>query len=106
MSVPAKFVRLAVVLALCLLIPACVKNKVTKVNYEKITDGMTMAEVEKILGKGEKETDGGGMAAQVGVAIPSAPASAGQRYKWEGGDNSITINFIDGMVKGKYATGF
>ena len=55
MSRPAKLVRLAAVLAVCLLLPAC-KTKVTKANLEKIKEGMTLAEVEQVLGKGTKDT--------------------------------------------------
>ena len=43
-----------------------------KANYEKVKEGMSLAEVEKILGKGSKETgDGSNVAAQFGVAIPA-----------------------------------
>ena len=47
----ANIIRLTIVLALCLLVPAC-KSKVSKTNFEKIKDGMALEEVEKILGKG------------------------------------------------------
>ena len=99
MSGPAKFVRLAFVLAVCLLIPAC-KNKVTKANYDKIANGMTLAEVEKILGKGTKEEgDGSGTAAQFGIAVPTAgTAGRGEIYKWESNTNTITVGFRDGKV--------
>jgi hypothetical protein len=99
MSGRVKFARLVVVLALCLLIPAC-KSKVTKANYDKIKDGMTLAEVEKVLGKGTKEEgDGSGVAAQFGVALPQpAVVGAGETYKWEGGSNTITVTFREGKV--------
>ena len=54
MSARVNVVRLALVLLLCLAVPAC-KSKVTKANFDKIKEGMTLAEVEKILGKGTKE---------------------------------------------------
>ena len=65
-------------LFLCLLITGCGKNKVTKDNYEKIKNDMTLAEVEAILGKGAKDEsgDGSGVAAQFGVDV-SSPARAG-----------------------------
>ncbi len=101
MGRPAKLVRLAAVLAVCLLLPAC-KTKVTKANFEKIKEGMTLAEVEKILGKGTKETgDGSNIAAQAGVDVVGlAPASAGsgEVFKWEGGNNEIILTFRDGKV--------
>jgi hypothetical protein len=107
MSHSLKCARLAVVLALCLLIPAC-KSKVSKANFEKVKEGMTLEEVEKLLGKGTKEEgDGSGVAAQFGVALPSAPTSGGgEIWKWESGNNSITIIIRQGKVVGKQSSGF
>jgi hypothetical protein len=91
----------------CLLLPAC-QSKVNKVNYEKVKEGMTLEEVEKILGKGNKETgDGSNVAAQFGVALPSAPTSGGgDVYTWESGNNTIRLTFRDGKLVHKHATGF
>jgi hypothetical protein len=99
MNRPATLVRLAIVLAVCLLVPACM-NKVTKANYDKITNGMTLAEVEKVLGKGSLETgDGSNVAGQFGVAMPQAPTSGGgETYTWEQGGNTITVTLRDGKV--------
>ena len=104
---PRQFVRLAAVLTLCLLIPAC-KNRVTRANFDQIKEGMTLAEVEKILGKGTKEEgDGTGVAAQFGVAMPQAPTvGGGETYKWERGNNSITVTVRDGKVTSKRSSGF
>jgi hypothetical protein len=67
---PAHVIRLAMVLALCLLVPAC-KSKLSKANFDKVKDGMTLDDVEKILGKGTKEAgDGSNVAGQFGVAMP------------------------------------
>jgi hypothetical protein len=99
MSAAAKLSRLMVVLALCLLVGAC-KSKVTKANYDRIKEGMTLAEVEAILGKGTKDTgDGSNVAGQFGVALPQpAVSGAGDIYKWEGGAGTITLTFRDGKV--------
>jgi hypothetical protein len=98
----SKLARLAIVLALCLL-AACVKSKVTKANFDKINNGMTLEEVEKILGKGEKETgDGSNVAGQFGVAVTSAPTvGGGETYKWESSKATITVTFRQGKVVGK-----
>ena len=105
MSRLAMLVRLAAVLAVCLLIPAC-KTKVTKANYDKITDGMSLEEVEKILGKGTKETgDGTNVAAQFGVHVESAPKGKGDTYTWESGTKSITITFVNDKVTHKTSSG-
>jgi hypothetical protein len=96
----------AVVLAVCLLLPACGNSKVTKPNFDKITVGMTLSEVEAILGKGSKvdEGDGSNVAAQVGVDVTMGagpPRKTGDTYTWDGkGDKSITVFFgLDGKVK-------
>jgi hypothetical protein len=107
MSGPMKLVRVVVVLAVCLLIPACIKNKVTKANFDKINVGMSLDEVEKILGKGSKdEGDGSGVAAQFGVALPPAGTTGGgETWKWERGGNSITVHIRDGKVVNKSSSG-
>ena len=98
-------------LFLCLLIPACGKNKVTKDNYEKIKNDMTLAEVEAILGKGAKDEsgDGSGVAAQFGVDV-SGPAKAGGRgvdtYVWESGGKTIKVFINNGKVTNKSKEGF
>ena len=99
--------RLFVVLALCLLIPAC-KSKVNKANFDKVKEGMTLEEVEKILGKGNKESgDGSGVAAQVGVAITSTPTSGGgDIYTWESNAHTITVGIKQGKVVSKRSSGF
>ena len=102
-----KCARFVLILLMCLLLPAC-KSKVNKANYEKVKDGMTLAEVEKILGKGDKETgDGSNVAGQFGVAIDAAPTSGGgDVYIWENGNNTIRLTFRGGKLVHKGATGF
>jgi hypothetical protein len=105
MSGSLKYVRLAVVLALCLLVPAC-KSKVSKANYDKIKDGMTLADVEKVLGKGTKDEggDGSNVAGQFGVAIQPVAISGAvgaETWTWEGGSNTIRVIFREGKVVAK-----
>lgn len=102
-----KSVRFVLLLWVCLLLPAC-QSKVNKANYEKVKEGMTLEEVEKLLGKGSKETgDGSNVAGQFGVALPSAPTSGGgDVYTWESGNNTIRLTFRDGKLVHKQATGF
>ena len=102
-----KYVRFAVVLALCLLIPAC-KSKVNKTNFEQVKEGMTLEEVEKILGKGTKETgDGSNVAGPFGVAVTAAPpAGAGETYTWESSASTITVTLRQGKVVSKRSSGF
>lgn len=70
-------------------------SKVSKSNYDKITDGMTMTEVENLLGKGEKATAGVSVG---GISI------TGDVYAWKDGDKAITVVFKDGKVVGKSST--
>jgi hypothetical protein len=106
MSRSLKFARLAVVLALCLLVPAC-KSKVNKANFDKIKAGMTLEEVENLLGKGTKEGgDGSNVAAQFGVDLSSAPvAGAGETWTWESGGKSITVIVREGKVVATRSSG-
>lgn len=104
----SRYARYAVVLALCLLTTACVKSKVTKANFDKVKEGMTLAEVEKILGKGAKETgDGSNVAGQFGVAVmPAAASGGGDVYVWESGDKKITLHLRQDKVVTKQSAGF
>jgi hypothetical protein len=100
--------RLVFVLLLCLLLPACA-SKITKANFDKIKEGMTLEEVEKLLGKGTKDEggDGSGVAAQFGVALPQAPTSGNaDKYNWESGGKSISVYFRQGKMVTKQASGF
>jgi hypothetical protein len=91
--------RFLVVLMLCLLVTGC-KSKVNKENLDKITVGMSLEDVQKILGKGEKETgDGSNVAGQFGVAVGGAPAvGGGDVYVWENNKVTVRITFKQGKV--------
>lgn len=106
MSGTGRIVRFAVVLAVLLVLPAC-KSKVTKANFERIKDGMTLEEVTKVLGKGNKETgDGSNVAGQFGVAVmPTSTSNQPDTYTWESNTGTITVFFRDNKVIGKRASG-
>jgi hypothetical protein len=103
--------RLVLLLLLCLSIPACSGNsKVTKANYDKIKPGMTLADVEAVLGKGDSEegldlSEGSGAAGALGITGMSAGSSRNSSIKWMkwGDDNKfIRIGFQgDKVAKGK-----
>jgi hypothetical protein len=87
--------------AVALAITGC-QSKVTKANFDKIEDGMTIKQVEKILGEGTQHGDGSGVAAQFGVDVGVARGgNKGQMFTWESDKNTITVHFVDGMVKSK-----
>ncbi len=72
-------------------------SKVSKSNFDKVTNGMTLAEVEGILGKG---TESAGAAGAVGDLTGSAKSVV-----WKDGDKSITVNFLNDKVAVKTQTG-
>lgn len=91
----------------CLVLTGC-GLKLTKANYDKVQNGMTMDEVKKLLGKGELETgDGSNVAGQFGVAVMPTGGGGGdaKTYVWESGNKKITISFRDGKVIHKKAEG-
>jgi uncharacterized lipoprotein YajG len=95
------------VLFACLLLAGCNKSKVTQENYDKITTGMTLEEVEAILGPGSQVGDGQGVANQFGVDVSGGnmrPSSLVQ-YIWESGGKSITVAFRQEKVAGKSKVG-
>ena len=89
-------------LALCLC--AC-SSKVTKENFDKIQDGMTLEEVEKILGSGTLQGDGSGTAAQFGIHLAPGGSRKTQVYTWDSDDKRITVYIVGGTVKGKNQKG-
>lgn len=75
-------------------------SKITKSNYEKVRMGMTLAEVEDVLGKGTEQ-------AGVGGALGTLAGSV-KIVCWTEGENSpkkITITFVNDKVIAKIETG-
>jgi len=72
-------------------------SKVSKSSYDKIDTGMTMAEVEKLLGKG---TEQAGIAGALGDL-----AGSGKVVKWEDGEKNITVTFVNDKVTAKASSG-
>ena len=106
----AYVVRLAGVTGLvvcCCLVSGCAKSKVTKENYDRVENGMTLEDVEAILGPGKLVGDGSLIAAQVGVDVTGGGRqSSAVEYVWESGNNSITVTFRQDKVAGKRSAGF
>ena len=75
------------------MLAGCGGSKVSKSNYDKISNDMTLAEVEKILGKGKQQTGGG-----------IGPLSA-KVVQWADGDKTITVTFMNDKVTMKTQTG-
>jgi len=79
--------------ALCLVITlsliSCGGSKLTQENFEKIQTGMTLAQVQAILGEPTESSS-------VDVAVFSGTVS-----KWRQEDVTITIQFVNGKVVAK-----
>jgi hypothetical protein len=85
-----------VLLALALIaVPGC--SKVTKKNYDKIETGMTVSQVENILGPGRENA---GVAGAVGKYEGSVRVMT-----WGGDKKSITVTFVNDKVVAKVAQG-
>src|SRR5262245_48679042 len=88
----ARLVRMTLPLTLCFILVGCGNSKVTKENFEKIKNDMTLDQVEAILGQGAPQGDGSMVAAQAGVDLTGgAPPPSTQDYLWENGNKSITV---------------
>jgi hypothetical protein len=98
-----------VVAVACLALGGCNRNsKLTKANFDKVTPGMTIAEVEAILGPGEQDggdlaiAEGSGVAGAVGVGgdlqSMGQPRSQLKTYKWGNDKRWIKVTFQQGKV--------
>jgi hypothetical protein len=104
--------RPAVLALVCLALaalPGCKRNpKLTQANFDKIQPGMTVAEVEAILGPGADEggdlslAEGSGAAGAIGIGgdlqSMARPRSNLKTYKWGTDQRWIKVTFQDGKV--------
>lgn len=72
-------------------------SDVSRENYEKIQTGMTLEEVEAILGPGERTAGAGGAFGDIG--------GSAQVYQWVEGEKTITVAFVNGEVISKLQEG-
>jgi hypothetical protein len=103
-----RWTGMSMLLMLCMLLSGCGKSKVTRTNYDSIQIGMTLEQVQEILGSGKKvEGDGAGVAAQYGVDVGiAAPRAKGpDEYVWESGEKKISVFFTSGKVVNKSEKG-
>ena len=81
------------------------EKKVTQENFERIAEGMSQREVEKILGKGEKEEGAVGTGFdRSGFSTESKPPPMSV-YHWKEGSKEIVITLKDGKVLTKVGAG-
>jgi hypothetical protein len=103
MTLRIRRVVLVLVAALCLLPLVGCEEKITVESFDKIQTGMTIYEVEKIMGgKGTMEERSGSNISSGGIATGSGGATE-QVYSWRKANKEITVTVKDGKVlrKGK-----
>lgn len=97
MNTPTRRVVLTLAAALCLVAAGCQKTKVTEENFAKITKGMTITQVENILGSGTDDTPSAGYNIS-GGGVMSSQASTEKIYTWKSKDLQIIVTMKDGKV--------
>lgn len=101
--------RAFVLMLACVVVTGCSRNpRLNQASYDKIQAGMTIAEVEAILGPGESEggdlslAEGSGVAGAVGIGgdlqSMSKPRSSTVTYKWGNDRRWIKVTFLQGKV--------
>jgi hypothetical protein len=106
---PRGLAPVALLFALGLLVSGC-GGRLTPANYDKINTGMTLAEVEEILGKGTKQetVNPHQDPALAGMPPPTGAGNTPQgteTYVWEARDKTITVTFSNGKVQTKNKVG-
>ncbi len=79
----------AVSIVICMSLASCSGPKISQENFLKIQTGMSLAQVQAILGEPTE-------ASSVDLAVFSGTVS-----KWRQGDVTITIQFVNGKVVAK-----
>lgn len=78
------------------LLVAC-ENKITDENFAKLETGMTIAQVEAILGSGTDDSVGGYDIGGGGL-VSGSGRSTRKTYSWEGEDFEIIVDFDKGEI--------
>ena len=87
-----------ILLVFTLFLTSC-SGKINKENYDKISNGMSVSQVEKILGKGESQASSNVDLGEYGGNISS------EVITWQNGTNVISITFSNGQVLAKAQSG-
>lgn len=97
MNTPRRLVSLAAAAIVACALIAC-EDTVTMENYQSIQKGMTLSEVETIMGgPGEDQTMGGVGIGATGLEGQQATEAV---HVWSSGDKQIIVTFRDGKVHG------
>ncbi len=85
---------------------AC-EDKISSKSYDQITLGMTLSDVERLLGaKGEKQDTGGASISASGIVGGPNKSSTQTVYVWKKGMKEISVTIQDGKVTAMGKAGF
>ena len=79
------------------MLAGCGPSRVSKGNFDKVQNGMSQAEVEKVLGKSTSQAGGGGAVAGI--------TASGKILSWTDGEKKITVTFVNDKVVAKTQSG-
>ncbi len=95
---PGKSRVFASLICAALVLIGC-EGKLTPESYAKIKKGMTLVEVQKILGSsGEEDSSPTGMSISGGAVMGSSKESKDRIYLWKEEGITITVVIADGKV--------
>ena len=86
------------IISLSIFLVSCT-GKLNKDNYDKISNGMSVSQVESILGKGESQASSSVDLGEYGGNISS------EVMTWQSGTKVISITFSNGKVMAKAQNG-
>lgn len=89
----------------CVLVLAGCESKVTQENYDKITVGMSLAQVEEILGSGEPQDSSGTSIESSGLTSGANVNPDAKTYVWQSEGKQIIVNFMKDKVVSKNKRG-
>jgi hypothetical protein len=97
-SSPRSIVVVACTFLLSVILGCGGMNPVNKTSYEKIKNGMSLSEVESILGKGKEQASSGGSFGGISMEAKG--------MVWQDGNKIITVMFMNDAVQSKAQMGF
>jgi len=93
-----KNITKTIIIAFTLFLVSC-STKINKDNYQKISNGMSVSQVESILGNGESQASSNVDLGEYGGNMSS------EVITWQEGTNVISITFSNGTVMAKAQSG-
>jgi len=101
----------SVVVILVLFTSGC-GSKLNTSNYERVRTGMTLAEVEAILGKGSEDAESQVSVPSQSISIPgvgsasiAGMSTSAKVVSWKDGNRVIAVTLMDGKVASKTQVG-